>query len=356
MGSLSLDFPVVQAALSGYSDLPMRRVARMLGASYALNEVVLDRLVIQKGRKRRTITTIHPDDHPVGGQLMGAEPRAFAQAADALVQAGYDVVDINFGCPVKKVLGRCRGGYLLSDPEGALAIVRAVVEAVDHRRPVTLKMRRGMDDSLESERKFFTILDGAFAAGIDAVTVHPRTVRQRYVGPSRWPFLRRVKQHVGDRIVLGSGDLFCAEDCLRMMAETGVDGVAVARGCIGNPWLFRECRELLAGRPVPPAPSVPEQGDVIARHYAWTAESYGGKVAGKVMRKFGIKYSELHPMARPVRDAFIAAKTSADFQAVLTQWYDPGRQWPPGIRRTGPGHLVAAGARMDVQASSLLDL
>lgn len=347
IGSLTLDLPVVQAALSGYSDLPMRRVARLFGVSYTLNEVVLDRLVIQKGRKRRATTTVHPDDHPVGGQLMGAEPVAFAQAADALVQAGYDIVDINFGCPVKKVLGRCRGGYLLSDPPTALAIIRAVVEAVDRRRPVTLKMRRGMDDSAESEHKFFTILDGAFAAGIDAVTVHPRTVRQRYVGSSHWPFLKRVKQHVGDRVVLGSGDLFSAEDCIRMIDETGVDGVALARGCIGNPWIFRECREILAGRPVPAAPSVAEQGEVISQHFEWTVEAYGEKVAGKVMRKFGIKYSELHPMGREVRDAFITAKTAADFRAVLQRWYDPARDWPPGVRRIGPGHLVAAGARVD---------
>jgi tRNA-dihydrouridine synthase B len=344
IGPLAFDLPVVQAALSGYSDLAMRRVARLLGAPYALNEVVLDRLVFVKGRKQRRVRALPPDDHPVGGQLMGAEPEAFARAADALVEAGYDVVDINFGCPVKKVLGRCRGGYLLSDPDTALSIVRGVREAVDGRRPVTVKMRRGMDDSPDSERKFFTILDGAFEIGVDAVTVHPRTVRQRYVGPSQWSFLKRVKQRVGDRVILGSGDLFSAEDCVRMMAETGVDGVTVARGCIGNPWIFRECQALLAGQPVPSAPSVPEQGEVIARHYAWTAEVYGDRIAGKVMRKFGIKYSELHPMGLQVRDACIAARTSADFQGVLSRWYDPARAWPPGVRRTGPGHLVAAGA------------
>ncbi len=347
IGSLGFDLPVVQAALSGYSDLAMRRVARLLGAPYALNEVVLDRLVFTKGKKQRRIRALPADDHPVGGQLMGAEPEEFARAADALVEAGYDVVDINFGCPVKKVLGRCRGGYLLSDPETALAIVREVHAAVAGRRPVTVKMRRGMDDSPESEHSFFTILDGVFEIGVDAVTVHPRTVRQRYVGPSEWSLLKRVKQHVGDRVILGSGDLFSAEDCVRMMAETGVEGVSIARGCIGNPWIFRECRALLAGEPIPPAPTVPEQGEVIARHYAWTAEVYGEKIAGKVMRKFGIKYSELHPMAREVREAFIAARTGDDFQAVLARWYDPARDWPPGVRRTGPGHLVAAGARVD---------
>ncbi len=342
--SLELDFPVVQAALSGYSDLAMRRVARLHGAIYTLGEAVLDQIVLTRGRKRSRITRVQPDDHPVGGQLMGARPEALAHAADALVQAGYDCVDINFACPVRKVLGRCRGGFLLSQPASALEIVRSVYDAVAGRGPVTIKMRRGMDDSAESERNFFVILDGAFEIGIDAVTVHSRTVRQRYVGPSSWSFLARVKKHVGDGVILGSGDLFSAEDCLRMMAETGVDGVTLARGCIGNPWIFRECRALLAGQPIPPAPTVAEQGRTIARHYEWAVEVHGERRAGRIMRKFGIKYSELHPMALAVRDAFIAVRSSRDWQAVLAEWYDPERPWPPAKRRTGPGHLIAAGA------------
>ena len=346
IGHLELAFPVVQAALSGYSDLAMRRVARLHGAVYMLNEVVLDQLVLQRGRKRRLITTVAPDDHPVGGQLMGAEPEVFAEAAGELVEAGYDCVDINFGCPVRKVLGRCRGGFLLSQPRTALAIVRSVHDAVARRVPVTVKMRRGMDDSAESERSFFTILDGAFDLGVSAVTVHARTVKQRYVGPSQWSFLRRVKEHVGDRTVLGSGDLFGAEDGIRMMAETGVDGAAVARGCIGNPWIFRECRALLAGRPLPPPPSVAEQGETIRRHYLWSVETHGERRASLVMRKFGIKYSELHPMGMAVRDAFIAVRNAGDWEAVLASWYDPSKDWPPGRRRVGLGHLVAAGAAM----------
>ena len=142
-----------------------------------------------------------------------------------LVEAGFDWVDVNFGCPVKKVLGKCRGGYLLSEPKTALGIVARVRDALPPDVPVTVKMRRGMDDSPESRDKFFTILDGAFAAGVAAVTVHGRTVQQRYIGPSQWDFLAEVKRHVGERTILGSGDLFSAEDCLRMMRETAVDGV-----------------------------------------------------------------------------------------------------------------------------------
>ncbi|MFQ5412254.1 MAG: tRNA dihydrouridine synthase, partial [Phycisphaerae bacterium] len=187
--SIRLDAPMVQAALSGYSDVAMRLLAREYGCPYAVNEVVLDRLIPEGGRKMRRMLAVDPDEHPVAGQLMGSEPEQFARAADEMVALGYDVVDINFGCPVKKVLGRCRGGYLLSDPATARDIIQRAREAVAGRVPVTVKMRRGMDDSAESEGRFFEILDAAFELGCAAVTVHGRTVAQRYVGPSRWPFL-----------------------------------------------------------------------------------------------------------------------------------------------------------------------
>jgi len=344
LGSIQLDIPFVQAALSGYSDLPMRRLARRYGAPYTLNEVVLDKFVLQVGKKKRRILAVSEDDHPVGGQLMGADPAHFAPAAVAMAQAGYDVIDINFGCPVKKVLGRCRGGFLLSEPTTALDIIRQVYDAVGKDKPVTVKMRRGMDDSPESRRNFFEILDGAFAIGVTAVTVHGRTVRQRYVGPSQWAFLKELKQHVGDRIIFGSGDLFSAEACVRMMRETGVDGVTIARGCIGNPWIFEECRALWTGQELPPPSSIARQREAIAFHFAESLDAYGERLAPRIMRKFGIKYSEHHPCALEVRDAFVAVKDAADFQAVLDEWYDLSKDWPPVQRRGGHGDLVAAGA------------
>ena len=344
LGSIELDMPFVQAALSGYSDLPMRRIARRFGAPYTLNEVVLDKIVVTKGRKQREILSVADDDHPVGGQLMGADPEVFGPAAEMMAEAGYDVIDINFGCPVRKVLGRCRGGFHLSQPEIALDIVRRVVDAVSHYRPVTVKMRRGMDDSPESEANFFRILDGAFDMGVSGVTVHGRTVTQRYVGPSRWEFLAKVKEHVGDHVVLGSGDLFSAEACVRMIRETGVDGVTIARGSIGNPWIFEECRALWNGQPLPDPPSVAEQGEVIAEHFRYSAEHYGEQLAGRMMRKFGIKYSEHHPHARDVRDAFVGVSSPDQFDGVMGRWYDPTVDWPVVERRNGHGDLVAAGA------------
>jgi len=301
----------------------MRVIARRLGAPYTLCEVMLDQFLLTVKLRKRTRHFLHvtDDDHPVGGQLMGAEPEQFAAGAARLVHAGFDIIDINFGCPVKKVLGRCRGGFHLSQPEVALEIIRRTRDAVPARLPVTVKMRRGMDDSAESRDKFYTILDGAFQAGVAAVTVHARTVRQRYEGPSHWPFLAEVKRHAGRRTVLGSGDLFSAQACLDMIRQTGVDGVTVARGAIGNPWVFEQARALAAGRPLPPPPTVHQQREVIREHFRLAEELYGERLCSPLMRKFGIKYSALHPQAEQVCGAFIQTRSRQEWEAVLDRWY-----------------------------------
>ncbi len=346
IGSVQLDFPVVQAALAGYSDAPMRLIARRMGAPYAMHEVVLDQTVVRPGKKKRLLfRPLADEDHPIGGQLMGAEPGQLAEAAALMAAAGYDVLDLNFGCPVRKVLGRCRGGYLLSDPPTAIEIMRAVRAAVPGEIPVTVKMRRGMDDSVASEAAFFRILDAAFDLGLAAATVHPRTVRQRYVGPSNWAFLTRVKRHVGDRTIVGSGDLFSAADIRRMFEQTGVDGAAAARGGIGNPWIFRDARALLSGQQVPEPPTVPAQGRLIREHYELSVRTHGQRLAGRIMRKFAIKYAELHPCYERVRMAFIGATSGQEWLMALDEWYSPNREWPPGRRKSGPGDLVAAGAQ-----------
>ena len=334
IGKVKIGFPVVQAALSGYSDLPMRVIARRHGASYTVCEVMLDQflLALNKRQKTKHFLDIHPDEHPVGGQLMGAEPEQFSLGAMKLVEAGFDVIDVNFGCPVKKVLGRCRGGFHLSQPEVAVEILQRTRDMVPDHIPVTVKMRRGIDDSAKSRDDFFAILDGAIENGLSAVTVHGRTVVQRYVGPSRWEFLKEVKQHVGDRIrVLGSGDLFDATDCLRMIRETGIDGVTVARGAIGNPWVFQQARELAAGNPMPRPPSLHQQAEVMREHFSLCEATYGEKRAPLLMRKFTIKYSQSHPDHEQVRLSFARMRTREEFEAGLRKHYQtdgPGRMIP----------------------------
>jgi tRNA-dihydrouridine synthase B len=322
-GNVAVDFPVVQAALSGYSDWPMRVIARRLGAGYTLGEVLLDKFILQvsQGSKARRYIRTTQEEHPVGAQLMGAEPADFPPAALKLAEAGFDVIDLNFGCPVKKVLGRCRGGFLLSTPAAALEIVQRVRDALPPHIPLTVKMRRGLDDTQESRDNFFTIFDGAFRIGVAAITVHGRTVRQRYDGPSNWDFLREVKQHAASRIVLGSGDAFTAEDCLRMMIETGVDGVTAARGAIGNPWIFREARALAAGLPAE-HPSLAEQREVMLEHYRLAEATYGCNRTCSHMRKFGILGSRMHPCMKEVRADFVVVKTRDQWHAVVEKWYN----------------------------------
>jgi tRNA-dihydrouridine synthase len=157
--------------------------------------------------------------------------------------------------------------------------------------------------------------------------VHGRTVEQRYNGPSRWEFLREVKAHIGERTILGSGDLFTPHDCLDMIAQTGVNGVTVARGAIGNPWIFAHAKALARGEPLPPPPSLYQQREVLREHYRLAEELYGER-CGPQMRKFGIKYSFLHPHMEEVRRAMIAVRCREDWEMVLSRYYIddlPGR-------------------------------
>jgi nifR3 family TIM-barrel protein len=296
---------------------------------------MLDQFILNvtKGRKAKRFLRVTDEEHPCGAQLMGALPEQFPPAALKLVAAGFDVIDLNLACPVKKVLGRCRGGFLLSDPETALLIVGRLRDALPPHVPLTVKMRRGMDESPQSRQRFFAIFDGAFRLGAAAVTVHGRTVRQRYEGLSSRAFLREVKERAGPRTVLGSGDLFTAQDCLDMFRETGVDGVSVARGAIGNPWIFRQVRALSAGVTLPP-PSLHQQREVIAEHYRLAEELYGPSRCCRVMRKFGIKYARLHPLSQQVRDAFVAVGEPGQWQAVLERWYAEDL---PGVEPSAPG-------------------
>lgn len=324
LGSVDVGFPVGQAALSGYSDWPMRLIARRLGAAYTVGEVMLDQFVltVTKGRKMKRFIRATDDDRPCGAQLMGSRADELGEAARKVAAAGFDVIDLNFACPVRKVLSKRRGGHLLAAPAEALEIVARVRESLPARIPLTLKMRRGSDDTAAARDRFFEIFDGAFQRGVAAVAVHPRSVEQKYEGRADWDFLAEVKRHAGAQTVLGSGDLFTADDCLAMLRRTGVDGLLVARGAIGNPWIFGQLRALAAGAPLPPPPDVHEQREVLGAHYRLAEEIYGPRRAAGVMGKFGIKYSRVHPRSTEVRNAFAAAHNAPDWWRVLETWYE----------------------------------
>jgi tRNA-dihydrouridine synthase len=259
---------------------------------------------------------------------------------------------------VKKIKNKARGGHMLRDVPRAVSILRAVRDAVAPNVPTTVSLRRGFDDSAESVELFHQIIETAWSLGYAAVRVHARTVEQKYLGASRWEFLRRLKAQYPDKTILGSGDVFTAEDAVRMLHETGVDMVWIARGAIGNPWIFQQARALLplpsgarAGvrgetlesarlsnatedPTFPPSPqpsplrgegvrppTIHEQRDALAEHFAIAMEIHGEQLAGRRMRKMGIKYARFHPHASEVKTGFINVRSLREWNNVLTKWY-----------------------------------
>ena len=325
IGKLTLDAPFFQAGLAGYSDAAMRLVARRHGAPYCVTEAMLDQFLINGGKALRQ-AELDERDHPIAGQLIGSHPDSIARGAGILLKLGYDVIDINLACPVKKIRKKCRGGHLLQTPEEAIAILHAVRQAVADDAPCTVKLRRGSNDSSQAERDFHTIFQKTIELGYAAAVVHGRTVEQKYLGPSQWAFLEKLTHHYGQIpgfTLGGSGDIWQAADVFRMIRETGVELVSVARGCIGNPWIFTQARAIMAGdhHAANHPPTLTQQRCVLQEHFQLSVSLHGEKKAAMMMRKFGIRFSRHHPNARTVAQAFIAVKSLADWQSVLKEHY-----------------------------------
>jgi len=316
--------PFFQAGLAGYSDAAMRLVARRHGAPYCITEAMLDHFLINGGKGLKA-AELRDDDHPIAGQLMGSHPQDIAAGSRILVNLGYDVVDINLACPVKKIKKKCRGGHLLSAPQDAIDILDAVAQSVAGDVPLTIKLRRSYDDTDEMAANFHRIVEAAIRLGYRGVTVHGRTVEQKYIGPSRWPALKQITDTYRAEMdagfhIFGSGDIFSPESIFDMIEQTGVMAASVARGCIGNPWIFEQAHQLMRGEPVT-TPTIDQQRDVLLEHFELSVEEHGEKRAGRMMRKFGIKFSVHHPQPDAVKDRFIAVKTLDDWRAALDEFY-----------------------------------
>ncbi|HVT90306.1 MAG TPA: tRNA-dihydrouridine synthase family protein [Tepidisphaeraceae bacterium] len=331
IGPIQLPIPFCQAGLAGYSDRAMRVVARRRGCPYAVTEALLDTIMLSGGMGLKKSIDIDDEDHPVAGQIIGSEPDTMSRAAIILAERGYDVIDLNFACPVKKIKNKSRGGHMLRDVERGISILKAVRDVLPPNIPTTISIRRGFDDSPESVDLFHEIIESAWSNGYSAIRVHARTVEQKYAGLSRWEFLRKLKAMYPNRTILGSGDVFTAEDAVRMLKETGVDIVWIARGAIGNPWIFNQAASLLALRPLPLAPpSIHEQRDALQEHFAIAMQIHGEQLAGRRMRKMGIKYARFHTNAVDVKTEFINVRSLRDWNDVLNKWYasDGRGLWP----------------------------
>lgn len=254
------------------------------------------------------------------------------------LDASFQVIDVNLACPVKKIKNKSRGGHWLTDPAGAIRILEAVREAVPASIPCSVKMRRAFDDTPEMAENFETIFDAAYRMGYCWATVHARTVEQKYIGPSKWTFLRDLVARHPERIVFGSGDVWRVEDIFAMIGYTGVHAVSVARGCIGNPWIFRQARQMLVGQ-APTAPTIPEQRAALEEHFRLSLAvtrrfRKGEEQTSKMMRKFAIKFAAHHPRGDEVRKRMIEVKRASEWFGVLDEYYNANRasQADPALR------------------------
>jgi tRNA-dihydrouridine synthase B len=332
LGSLQLDMPFVQAPLAGYTDWPMRILARRFGAPLTFTGVMLDQIALNRKAVKKKLFHFGDEPHPVGAQILGIDPHDMAEAAKVFVGLGFDLIDLNFACPAPKVVRKARGGSLLADPGCVMEIYKRVRGAVTC--PVLMKLRVGIDHSQAAQEDFWRIVEEASEEGIDALVIHGRTVEQRYKGKADWDLLARIKQRFPKTTILGSGDLMDAATAMSRLTSSGLDGVIIARGAVGNPWIFAELKALCSGAAMPPAPAVEEQGMVMLDHFQMICRLKEPRKAVPYFRKFATGYTKRHPHRKMVHLALMAAKTADDVVRLIREHY--------GIQGTGAG--LASGA------------
>ena len=320
LGNLKLALPFIQAPLSGYSDYAMRKLAAEHGAPLTFAGVMLAKSAAHPKIIIKPSFRPHEDEHPVGAQILGDEADICVKAAIALAGAGFDILDLNFACPAPKVLRRSRGGAMLDYPEKIIDTYKQVRDAIS--MPLTVKLRIGVTDSEESREKYWQAVEGICEHGVDAMMVHGRSVSQKYRGHADWQILAETKRRFSGTTILGSGDIFHAQTAVEMMTEAKIDGLVVARGAIGNPWIFRDLKAIFENRTPPETPPLDEQKEIVMRHYNLVNELYGKGKPVAYMRKFMANYCKLHPERKKAQKSFMAASTHEQFIAAIAQWYN----------------------------------
>ena len=314
IGNIKLDAPLVLAPMAGITDLPFRVICRRLGCGMTVSEMVSAKGLLYKNVKTTEMLRIEDSERPTAIQLFGSVPAELAEAAKMVEASGADIIDFNMGCPVPKIVNNGEGSALMKNPQLAYEVLAAMVGAV--KIPVTVKFRAGWDDK---HRNAVEIALAAERAGVAAVAVHGRTRQQFYEGKADWSIIREVKQAVKVP-VFGNGDIFTVADGLRMLAETGVDGLMIGRGADGNPWLFQQLKAALAGEPVPEAPTLDARLDLAAEHLDMLIDFKGEHISVKEMRRHISAYLKGLPHAAEFRGRFHKVDTREEFRQLLAEY------------------------------------
>ncbi len=285
IGHVTVTPPLVLAPMAGISDLPFRAINRSFGCGFAFTEMVSARSLVHKSKHTLKMLSTTVDDRPLGVQILGEDPEIIKRALDILSSYAFDIIDFNAACPVKKVVSGGKGAGLLREPVKLQRLLEVIVE--NTRDPVTVKIRSGWD---EASVNAVEIALRAQDAGVSGLFIHGRTRKQGYGGKIDYNIIRKVKKSLKIPVIAG-GDVLTPDLIRKMFDETGCDGVAVARGTLGNPWIFREAAEYLKSGTVPSRPDIYEIAGTMKKHLALNIAFHGEKTGVMLFRKFFTWYA-----------------------------------------------------------------
>lgn len=312
IGNVELENRYILGPMAGVTDLPFRLLCREQGAGLLCMEMVSAKAIMYNNRNTEQLLTIHPDERPVSLQLFGSDPKIMSEMAKRIEERPFAILDINMGCPVPKVVKNGEGSALMKEPKLVYEIVSAVVKAIG--KPVTVKIRKGFDDDHVNAVEIARIIEEAGAA---AVAVHGRTREQYYSGKADWDIIRQVKEAVSIPVI-GNGDVTSPERAEELVRRTGCDGVMIARGAQGNPWIFSEMISYEETGVVPPRPGKEELKEMMLRH-ARLQLKYKGEYSGiREMRKHVAWYTKGIPGAARLREKINAVESLGELENLLT--------------------------------------
>lgn len=313
IGNVVLDNPYILAPMAGVTDLPFRLLCREQGVGLLCMEMVSAKAIQYNNKNTKALLEIHPAEPPVSLQLFGSEPDVISEIAKQIEELPFSILDINMGCPVPKIVRNGEGSALMKNPKLVHEIVSKTVKAIE--KPVTVKIRKGFDDSCINAVEIAKIIEDAGAA---AVAVHGRTREQYYSGKADWDIIRQVKEAVSIPVI-GNGDVVSGESAIAMQKETGCDGVMIGRGAQGNPWIFSELLEYEKTGKMPERPSLEEIRKMILRHAQLQLEYKGEYLGIREMRKHVAWYTTGLPNSAKLRAEINAVETYEQLESLLKE-------------------------------------